>query len=114
MVEKEVISPYKYPEGNAGANYLIITIICFFLGLLMLFTAIAANSTGPMILIVIFIIIGIVFAVISKNNWGKPTSAGKYAYGKLLEQEELRKAQLEALKRGNVKVNLKGKMRKLK
>ncbi len=58
------------------------------------------------ILGVLFIPLGIILLIIALIKWNSEK--------KEEERQELRKAQLEALKKGNVDVNLKGKIKKLK
>ncbi len=53
-----------------------------------------------------FIPVGIVLLIVAWIKWNSER--------KETERQETRKAQLKALKRGNVSVDLKGKMRKLK
>jgi len=100
----------KYPQGNSGANSLYGAIGLIFIGGFMLIV------TGGMAITIssIFIGIGVVLLVIACLNWGKPTPAGKYAYKRYLEKEELRKEQLRALRKGKVNVELEGGIKKLK
>ncbi len=82
----------KYPQGNSGANYLGGAIAFLFFGLITIFSSIVAGApTAFMIVPIILIGIGIIFVMLAVNNWGKPTSGGKYAHKRFLEKEELRK-----------------------
>ncbi len=98
----------KAPEikGNAGAGALGIALLLIMLGII---PVIYGEMWG-----FIFIGIGIIFIIIAIMNWGKPNSFDLYFHKKRLEKEELRKAQLQALRKGRTNVEIKGKMRKLK
>lgn len=65
-----------------------------------------------MVLLPMGFVLGIIFIIIAAVQWNSEERA-EYKKERIIERKEIHKAQINAIKRGKINVELKGKMRKL-
>lgn len=109
-IEREVERKTKiFQLRPMGIGMIIISFFPFLIFFLTKATVFAIFGVG-------FFIIGIYYLIYSNTNkYKKDLEQGKqYVRDKITRQEELREAQLNALKKGHKTVSLTGKMGKLK
>ncbi len=114
--ERELESQIQKNQG-IGKILIIISIILIIVGIGFIFQYKSENfvvqmtsnslNSGMVLLSIGAFMLFIGFTLLSRRQQ-------KQNYELMKDREELRQAQLEALRKGKVEVNLKGKMRKLK